>query len=700
MHYDILIRNGRVFDGFGNSLNADIAILDGQVAMIAPSIPGNATQIIDATGLWVTPGFIDIHTHYDLEVAIAPQLQESTRHGVTSIVMGGCSLSTLYAKPEDIAQIFSRVETFPEELIKGWLANANTHTSAPEYFSYLSQLKLGPNVASMLGHSAIRVAVMGLERSLHQKASRAEIETMRRLAEQALEAGCIGISVDMVHWHKVDGIFAGRALPSHHAGFLEYKMLADVCRKRDSVFQATPNPENFLSFLMIFYLCLSLGKAPLRCTILSALDMDLAPNIWRLFPILLFILNRMLGCNIRFQTLPEPFTIYADGHITPLFEEFSAGVKLNNCKTAAERKALWQNEAFQKEFISSWQKKGIRTFHRDLSKITVIDCPDKDVIGYTITQAAKRANIEPLRYLMHLLETYDESLRWVACSANQRPKIREHLMKHPHILPGFSDAGAHGRNLAFFDSALSLLRQAVQTGFISPEQAIYRITREPARWFNLDTGYLKAGTKADLVILDPKLLESPIPEAVLINDPTLNQASRMVKRDANSPVQQVWINGQLIYANGQFMELSDVATGKILKQCHPTTSSKDSLKRFRNRISQDCSLPEETPYWQAFLRKHQHPGNITLHCIAVLLTYIIPAFAWLFHNPLILLFFPISHLIGLLGHACFERTPIDQQDLFFSWRASASLHKMLFYVLTGRYGNALSKAKTLEPILC
>ena len=700
MHYQLIIRGARLFDGLGASRYGDIAVQAGGMAAIAARIEATADQEIDATGLWVMPGFIDIHTHYDLEVEIAPALHESVRHGVTSVIMGGCSLSATFGKPTELAQIFSRVETLSPELIQRWLQNAHSFFTSQAYLQHLCRLPLGPNVACMLGHSTLRVKVMGLERSLHKEATDLEIEQMRKLAEEALEAGCIGISVDMVHWHKVSGLYAGRALPSHHASFQEYKMLADVCRKRDAVFQATPNPENLASFWNILRLCIGPGRPPLRCTILSALDMDVAPYVWRVFPMLAGFMNQMLGANIRFQTLAEPFTIYSDGHLTPLFEEFSAGVKLNNCQTVAERKALWQNPQFRQEFSESWKSGWPRTFHRDLSRLTVLSAPDASLAGKTFARIAQEQQKEPLACFMDLLEQYDETLRWISCGANQRAAIRQKLMRHSYILPGFSDAGAHSRNLAFFDSALSVLRQAVQTDFLSPEKAVYRITREPARWFNLDAGYLAEGQKADLVIINPEKLRQPIPEATSVKDTVLGTV-RMVKRDPDPAIYHVFINGVEVVRHGQPLSPANAhQTGIVLMQHQPTLSEQEALARYRNRITQDCSLPADTDYWTVFLRKHQHPVNVGLHCFALTLTYIIPGLAVWHKQPLILLCFPLAHLIGLIGHLCFERTPIDQQDMVFSWRASMSLHWMFFSVILGRYQAAVKNAHRVEPVLC
>ncbi|MBS1956306.1 MAG: amidohydrolase family protein [Cyanobacteria bacterium SZAS-4] len=706
MHCDLVLKNGFVFDGINEGKFVDIAVHDGRIAALGPNLDVDAAEVVDVSGSWITPGLVDIHTHYDLEVEVAPSLSESVRHGVTSVVMGGCSLSTTFGDPQDLAHIFSRVETLPAELISGWLNTAKAWSSPQQYFDHLRQLRLGPNIASMLGHSALRVQVMGLERSLSDHASFDEIDAMKRLAESALDAGCIGISIDMVHWHKVSGPFAGQALPSHHAAFVEYKMLADVCRSRNAVFQVTPNPQNPWSLVDILRLSPGMWRAPLRNTILAALDMDSAPQLWRIYPFLLFICNQLFGCNIRFQTLAEPFVIYADGCLTPFFEEFSAGVRLNNCKSRSERQALWSDPKFKEEFKKSWYGGFPRTFHRNFDLMTIANAPDATLAGQSVGQAARNAGVDPLQYFMSLLEKYDEDLRWFACNANQRPNVRQKLISHPHILPGFSDAGAHSRNLAFFDNALSVLRQAATTEFLPFHKAVARVTSEPASWFNLDAGSIRLGGRADITILDPAKLKSPVPGVSVISDPIFNGAPRMVKRDVDGTVHQVFVNGTAVVRDGVPLPiLEEQKHGDLLIQLNRTKSQHQALELHRNRIADNVSYLSEVfdagetnaamnvDYWPIFLLKHQNPANVAMHCFGFVLMYAIPALAIADKNFWILLLMPISQATGLLGHWLFERSPIDQRDTLFSWRAFASLHMMFLYVLTGRYGSELARAQ-------
>ncbi|BAY10826.1 N-acyl-D-amino-acid deacylase family protein [Calothrix sp. NIES-2098] len=565
---DLLIQNGLIFDGLGSApVRGDVGIQNGRIVEIAPSLPVAAREVVDASGLWVTPGFIDIHTHYDLELEIAPGLSESVRHGVTSVVIGNCSLSIAIGEAQMLADIFQRVETLSHRLIAKWLNKSLSWQTPAEYLQHLQQLPLGPNVAPLFGHSALRAYVMGLERSLTVQPSKFELKLMQRITADALDAGFFGVSIDMFPWHRMSGEWQGYTIPSQHAKYKEYAMLAKLCRKRDRVFQVTPNLHKLTSFVDILRMGSGIGK-PLRLTILSALDAVHDRKLWRIFSPILFIWNRILNGNVRFQTLTEPFTIYSDGPVTPLFEEFSTGAQLNGCKSRQERQQLWQSEAFRRQFRQEWNSKWRKSFHRQLDLMEVVDCPEASWQGLSFAEIARRQQQEPVDLFMKALQTYDTDLRWVATGANDRLKPRLAMMRHPNIFPGFTDAGAHVRNLGYYDGALSLLKQAVATNFLSPEVAISRVTGEPARWFRLDTGVLKVGAKADIVLLDPNALNQPISPQVEILDPVLDGEPRMVKRGSDEIVQAVYINGVRVVSRGKVSDrLGRERLGTVLFPC-------------------------------------------------------------------------------------------------------------------------------------
>ncbi len=253
MTYDVIIRDGLWFDGTGaQPQTRTLGIRDGVVATVSAS-PLDETgcpEVIDAAGKWIAPGFIDVHTHYDAEILLDPGLRESVRHGVTTLLLGNCSLSTVYADSQDAADLFSRVEAVPRNFVLGALEDNRTWSTPQEYIEAIDALPLGPNISSMLGHSDLRTAVLGLDRATDAavRPSDAELEKMARLLDDALEAGMLGMSGMDAPIDKLDGErFRSRALPSTFATWRERRRLIEVLRKRGRILQSAPNVNSPLS---------------------------------------------------------------------------------------------------------------------------------------------------------------------------------------------------------------------------------------------------------------------------------------------------------------------------------------------------------------------------------------------------------------------------------------------------------------------
>jgi hypothetical protein len=481
----------------------------------------------------------------------------------------------------------------------------------------------------------------------------------------------------------MSGEFKGRAIPSHHSDLRERALIADLCRERDLVYQVSPNPHRPLSGVEVLWHCVGLFRPALRATVLTALDAVAFRPLRHFFPTTLFVVNKLLGGNLRFQTLTEPFTVYSDGPITPLFEEFPAGVALNDCETPSQRAALWRSESFRSRFRADWADIWHKSFHRDLSLMTIERCPDRSLEGRSFAQIAASRRQEPIETFMDLLAKYDESLRWISVGGNDRPGPRRKLLEHPGIHPGFTDAGAHVRNLAFQDGPLSLLREAVSSGFMTAERAIERCTGEVAEWFRLDAGVLAEGQQADIVLLDAAGLKSPPPPAVEISDALLDGAPRMVKRGSEDCVRAVFIAGRRAWSGAEGSDsLGKEPLGKVLR---PLPSPQAEKRRLRARIDDRTVDHPFTRYWDIFVLKHQDARNVALHCLGVVLFYGLCAISYATKNPWWLLALPSSQLVGLLGHRYFEPSFVDSQDAVFSIRASAALNKMFWRVITGRY---------------
>jgi hypothetical protein len=402
----------------------------------------------------------------------------------------------------------------------------------------------------------------------------------------------------------------------------------------------------------------------------------------------------LLGANLRFQTLTEPFAIFADGPLTPLFEEFATGVELNNCTDRKARAALWASAGFKERFTADWERRELRTFHRDPARMRIVRCPDPMLAGCTVAEVAASFGRGGTPMLIELLERYDDQLRWVACGANERDAIRARLMSHPHIFPGFTDAGAHSRNLAFFDGAVALLRQAVQSGFMSPQQAIARVTLEPARWFNLPVGELRVGRRADLVLLQPSALRAPVPAPVEIEDPLLDGAARMVKRDSAEAVRSVFVAGTEFVRDGvPTSALGRVRAGSVLQPTVQVRGHRAVLARHRNRIDDLLVDHPFSEYWDVFVYKHQDRRNVALHWLAVPTIHAGLCGLLVTWNPWWFGLILLSQVMGTTGHLLFERSHIDVRDFVFSWRTSRCLHRMFFTVLRGGYWREVGRVR-------
>ena len=205
--FDFVIAGGRLFDGSGNLPRAvDVAVKDGKVAQIGVKLTeGYSGDVIDATGQWVIPGLVDVHTHYDLELELAPGLPESVRHGTTTVVMSNCSLGLAFGAQrkngdDPIISCFARVENMPKSVLKIAADKVYWNNSA-EYLEHLETIPLGPNVVPMIPHSMLRIEVMGLDESVSRHPTEKELETMGALLQKGMDEGYAGFSTDALPFH-------------------------------------------------------------------------------------------------------------------------------------------------------------------------------------------------------------------------------------------------------------------------------------------------------------------------------------------------------------------------------------------------------------------------------------------------------------------------------------------------------------------
>lgn len=569
MAYDVIIRDGLWFDGTGAApLTRTLGIRDGVVVAVSAEALDDTgcPEVIEAAGKWVLPGFLDVHTHYDAEVLLDPGLRESVRHGVTTVLLGNCSLSTVYADSEDAADLFSRVEAVPREYVFGALSSGRTWSTAAEYVKAIDALPLGPNVGSLLGHSDLRTAVLGLERATDPtvRPTDDELRKMAALLDEALDAGLLGMSGMDAAIDKLDGErFRSRALPSTFATWRERRKLIKVLRKRGRILQSAPNLQNPILSLMFFLTSSRIfgrGKG-VRMSMLVSADAKSMPLAVHTFGLGTRVLNTLLRSAVRFQHLPVPFELYSDGIDLPVFEEFGAGTAALHLRDQLQRNELLADEAYRRRFRREFDriKLGPSLWHRDFHDAVIVECPDASLIGKSFGAIADERGLHPLdAFLDVLVENGERNVRWTTIVANHRPKQLDKLAADPSIHMGFSDAGAHLRNMAFYNFALRMLKRtqdAHRAGapFLSIQQAVHRLTGELAEWFGIDAGTLRVGDRADFVVIDPAGLDESVDRYHEEAVPFYGGLRRMVNRNDHAVV-ATGVGGVVVFGGGRFRD--------------------------------------------------------------------------------------------------------------------------------------------------
>jgi N-acyl-D-aspartate/D-glutamate deacylase len=556
---DIVIRRGNVYDGTGaKPIVADVGIRDGKVVAVDPAGLPPGQHTIDATGKWVIPGMIDVHTHYDAEVLGNPGLGESARHGVTSILMGNCSLSTVYADPEDCADMFARVEALPWDVVHGAVKEHKDWADPKSYVESIASRPLGVNVAAFIGHSDIRVAVMGLRRAVdaHERPTPGELDAMSQMLEDALDAGFVGLSTIRSSFSKLAGVrYPARQLPSTYATWAEYRKLNSVLRRRNRVHQSTPNLASRAEVGLFFAQSVGrvFGRRALKTTLISAADIKADRHLVRAATAAAHLANKLGGADFRWQHLPVPFEVYADGIDLVIFEELGSGAAALNLRDEIERARLLADQEYRRWFRKDIAKRfGMRIWHRDLYDAEIVACPDTEVIGKSFGHVGEQRGIQPADALLDLVIEHGSRLRWRTTIANDRDDVLDRLQQSPVVQVGFADSGAHLRNMAFYNCNLRYLERVYQRGFMPIQAAVHRVTGELADWYGLDAGRLTPGQRADITVIDPagfngsssQYAEAPMPGTEL---------SRMVNRNDRAVAATI-VGGQTVYEYGTFAD--------------------------------------------------------------------------------------------------------------------------------------------------
>ncbi|MFK8029673.1 MAG: amidohydrolase family protein [Gammaproteobacteria bacterium] len=601
--YDTLIKNALVFDGSGElPVRQDVAVLNGVIAARAHKIEASADKVIEAEGLWLTPGLLDIHTHFDLEVELAPGLPEAVRHGTTTVVVSNCSLGLAYGSQrhsgsdvDPIVDCFARVENIPKPVLKQ-VADRATWRTSQEYLDHLNSLSLGVNIVPMIPHSMLRIEVMGFKDSVSRDPTNAELDAMKELLAKGMQEGYVGFSTDALPYHYLANDPNRRhKIPTQYGSYKELKLLTEVLRENNRVWQATPPKDSKLMVLRNFLLSSGrLHGKPLKLTAVAALDVVANRGLLKTIKLLSTILNsRLLNGRFAVQALAAPFKIWGEGPITPIFEEVDELRLLNepDLEDREGRQAVLNDPDFARSFIHMWTKgkKGFGlarfkrlisredyAFRRSLSDMYIQKCPvddwsglDLETIftrakayrsdGYTPSSEQEKQCFDALpdsqcegRFLLELLKQFDTDLYWHSVVANDNPDVTLDTLLDPKMLPGFNDSGAHLTNMAFYDANLRGLQSAMGRGLETVAYLVRRLTRDPAEFFNIEAGTVDVGARADITLIDPDKLQNYDSEATTKSIFRQDFSNPQLVNRSDGVVTCVLVAGHVAWEAGEF----------------------------------------------------------------------------------------------------------------------------------------------------
>ena len=563
--FDVVIRNGLVVDGTGSpGQTADVAIRDGRIVAIG-EVSDKGNHEIDAEGLVVAPGFVDVHTHFDAQVFWDTTLSPSPLHGVTTVISGNCGFTIAPLEPEHgdyMMRMLARVEGMPlASLQQGVPWNWRT------FGEYLDAIdgSLMPNAGFLVGHSALRRTVMG-ERSVGEFASDDELTAMKELLAESIAAGGLGLSSS---WAKTHNDAAGDAVPSRHASETELVELCSVLKDTSAVaLEFIPTIERFDD--EVYQLLTDMSVAadrPLNWNVIfaNARQADVIQEKLRASD---FAAEQ--GGRVIALTAPMPAESrlsFESGFLLDTLHGWSEPMALSN----EEKLALLSDPERRSELNENAQKpsafRGVARWERlTVGEVTKQDL--KHLEGRSIGDIAEELGKTPWEALCEIVVEDDLKTGLYPPAAGDNEEswaLRQALWNDERCLIGASDAGAHLDFLATFNYSTYLLAAARDRNLLSLESAVQKLTDAPARLYGLkDRGRIEEGWCADLVIFDANEVA---PAEIEVREDLPGGAWRLYSEAVG--VHHVFINGEQAVLDGQF---TDARPGTLLRSGRDTES--------------------------------------------------------------------------------------------------------------------------------
>ncbi len=537
---DLIIRGASVIDGTGKpAFQADVGVSAGRITVVGKTSE-SAKKTVDAGGLSLMPGIVDVHTHYDAQATWDPTLSPSVSLGVSTAVLGNCGFGIAPCPPqhrETMLKNLSVVEGMDvEALLKGTRWEFETF---PQYLDFLERQRPYANVAVLAGHSTIRTAVMGEEASTREVPSDQQLSEMKRLVGEALKAGAAGFASSFSPNHSGWG---GKPMPSTIAKDEELRALTGELKKAGKgVFVIASGPRATPEYMEA--IAADTGRPSFMVTVICMYNQAHPERAMQQYEKCAAALKRgnevyiHTSCQpLSFDfTLREPYILYSHD----AFDEVKAA-------PAGKRAEIYKKKSFRDRLRENFRnpRSGI-LFYGDWSQV--------ELDGVPVT----KLSAQPLDFVFDLpIDTQLVAKLYQNDDAGVAP-----LLKHHAGVVALSDAGAH---LIYFCDAgfgLHFLAKWVrETGEFTLEEGVRRLTSDPARKYRIpNRGAIAPGQWADLLLFDPKTVG--ISGLEKLQDMP-SGGTRMIRRPIG--VHGVYVNGLCAFDGGKYSSQPD-ASGKVLR---------------------------------------------------------------------------------------------------------------------------------------
>jgi len=555
---DIVIRGGTLIDGTGSpGRPADVAVTGDRIVAVTDTGPGSAgdrlrgRRELDAGGMVVAPGFVDIHTHYDAQVFWDPGLTPSSFHGVTSVVAGNCgfSIAPVTAGGVDLlAHTLQHVEDMSFDTLAAGVPWAEFETF-PQYLQAIARRGSALNYGCYVGHTAVRLYVMG-DDAYERPATEDELARMQAVVAEALDGGAIGFASSASPTHNGDH---GRPVPSRVGDLHELRTLLEPLRVADRgvvalILGGTVDHDEVFALQqqigrpITWTALLTVKGYPYHLDVMAKHDAARARGI-EVWP--------QVSCRpLVFQmNLAEPFTLNLRSSFAALMG-ISREQRIAAYRDPAWRAATEEELAGRQGFLPvNW------------AAISVAESPSRpDLADRPVLALAEEWGCTPLEVLLDLSLDDDLATRFWSVLANDDPEGIAWLLPQDNVLLGLADSGAHVSQLCDACFATDLLGNWVRDRQVMPlERAVHKLTAEPAAVYGLhDRGTVAEGKAADLCVFDPATV-APGPLRRIYDFPA---GGERLTADAPVGMAHVLVNGVPIRVDGE--QVDGVRPGVLL----------------------------------------------------------------------------------------------------------------------------------------